>query len=67
MNFSSDKLSLIYLSIAPALPNVSEEKNKKRWGKNKKRWEKKKSKRIDYKRHDPLILFYLQYNTQFSL
>lgn len=28
MNFSSDKLSLIYLSIAPALPNVSEEKTR---------------------------------------
>lgn len=35
MNFSSDKLSLIYLSIAPALPNVSEEKT--RGGKKKKR------------------------------
>lgn len=28
MNFSSDKLSLMYLSIAPALPNVSEEKTR---------------------------------------
>lgn len=53
MNFSSDKLSLIYLSIAPALPNVSEEKT--RGG------GKKKSKHINTKRHDPLILFYLQY------
>ena len=58
MNFSSDKLSLMYLSIAPALPDEAGEKT----------WRgEKKSKHIDTKRHDPLILFYLQYNTQFSL
>lgn len=32
MNFSSDKLSLMYLSIVPALPNISGEKI--RGGKN---------------------------------
>lgn len=36
MNFSSDKLSLVYLSIAPALPNVSEEKTRQEM-KNKKK------------------------------
>lgn len=28
MNFSSDKLSLMYLSIAPALPDAAEEKTR---------------------------------------
>ena len=35
MNFSSDKLSLMYLSIAPALPNVSEEKTRQEMKNNK--------------------------------
>ena len=56
MNFSSDKLSLIYLSIAPALPNVSEEKTR-RGGEKTRRGGKKKRVNISTTK-DMTHLFY---------
>lgn len=52
MNFSNDRLSLMYLSVVPALPSIAEEKIRQE-GKE------RKNKHTGTEGNDPLILSYL--------